>query len=126
MSCSLKAAKLAKQRGKPIAGIIINKVKDPQYELNLDEIEQTLSIPVVAKIPDERSANRALFTRIPLSIYHRYTPYSKEISALSSVLTNTPEKRSLFGFLFPNKFKKEAINRQVLRKHFYSSMFGDN
>src|SRR3989338_11606551 len=45
LSCSLKASKLAKQRGKLISGIIINKIRDPNYELSLKEIEDTTDIP---------------------------------------------------------------------------------
>jgi len=54
LSCSLKAAKLAKQRDRPIAGILINKIRDPAYELTLKEIEEVSEIPVVARIPDDK------------------------------------------------------------------------
>jgi len=65
LSCSLRAASLAKQRGKPIDGIILNKIRDPAYEINLKEIEEVSGIPVVAKIRDDKINVRALFTRTP-------------------------------------------------------------
>jgi len=71
LSCSLRAAKLAKQRGRPISGIIMNKIRDPLYELTLREIEETVGIPVVSRIPDDKSNTRALFMGIPTSIYNR-------------------------------------------------------
>jgi len=120
--CSLKAAKLAKQRGRPISGIILNKIRDPKYELSLKEIEETLDIPVVAKIPDDKAAARSLFMRIPIPIYSKHSEFSKEITNLSSALANKKEKRSFIGLFFPD-FKREQVNRQILKESFYTSSF---
>ncbi|MEK6800612.1 MAG: MinD/ParA family protein, partial [Nanoarchaeota archaeon] len=62
LSCSLKTAKLAKTRGKPVSGVIINKIRDPLYEITIREIEKFADIPVIAKIPDEKKATRSIFT----------------------------------------------------------------
>jgi septum site-determining protein MinD len=121
--CSLKAAKLAKQRGKPISGIIVNKVRDPYYELSLKEIEEASEIPVVARIPDDKNAVRALFTRIPISIYKKNSKFAKEIFKLNSALTNKPYKQSFLNKVLPFNFKKEEINRQLMKKTFYKSTF---
>jgi MinD-like ATPase involved in chromosome partitioning or flagellar assembly len=123
LSCTLKAAKLAKQRGKPIAGIIINKIRDPRYELNLREIEDSVDIPVVAKIPDDKNAVRSLFTRIPLPVYKRNSPLSKEINCLNAALTQNKEKRSFFQSIMPFDFRKERINRELLKESFYNQTF---
>jgi len=123
LSCSLKTANLAKQRGRPVSGIIINKIRDPLYELTLREIEKYSEIPVVARIPDEKKAIRSTFTRIPLTIYDKNCKFSREINALSKALSMEKEKRSFFEYLFPFNFKKEEINRQLLKKTFYNPMF---
>ena len=123
LSCSLQAAQLAKQRGKPIRGIVINKIRDPKYEISLREIERTLGIPVVARIPDDAAQARALFTRIPLPLYHKHSRFSKEIHRLSCALTCTPEKIPLYRKLLPFGFKREEVNRQMLKEGFYTSQF---
>ena len=123
LSCSLRAAKLAKQRGKLIAGIIINKVREPRYELNLKEIEGSIGIPVVARIPDDKNNAGALFMRIPTSIYNRRCKFAKEIGKLSSALVGVKERRSLFGKVFGTNFRREEVNRQVLKESFYSRRF---
>ncbi|MDO8509054.1 MAG: MinD/ParA family protein [Nanoarchaeota archaeon] len=120
--CSLRAAKLAKQRGRPIAGIILNKVRDPSYELSLKEIESALEIPVVAKIPDDKSAARSLFLRMPIPIYKKHSKLSKEINRLGAALANKKEKRSILGLIMPN-FKREQVNRQIMKENFYTSSF---
>jgi septum site-determining protein MinD len=122
MSCSLKAAKLAKLRGRPISGIILNKIRNPKFEISMDEIEKATEIPVVAKIPDDATNIKALFTRIPTSIFYKKSKFSKEINNLSTALTNNIEKRSIIAKLLPN-LKKEQVNRQLLKQKFYKSRF---
>ncbi len=123
LSCSLKAANFAKQRGRSVSGIIINKIRSPGYEITLKEIEEAAEIPVIARIPDDKSAVKSLFMRIPLTVYNRKCKFSKEISRLNASLTNTKENRSLISRIIPFNFKKEEINRQLLKDSFYKPYF---
>lgn len=123
LSCSLRAARLAKQRGKPISGIILNKIRNPKYELSLKEIESAIELPIVARIPDDSESVKSLFTRIPLSIYNRKSKFSKEVNKLCAALANQKEKRSALKNLFSFNFNKEEVNRQLLRESFYERTF---
>jgi len=126
LSCSLKAAKLAKERGVPISGIIINKIRNPRYELELEEIESAVGIPVVAKIRDDPTHVEALFTRIPASVYNKNSRFSKEIGRLSDAIAGEKTQTSFWRKLFSMRFGKEEINRQMLREDFYKSMFEED
>jgi len=121
--CSLRAAVLAKQRGRSISGLIINKIRDPRYELTLAEIEEATDIPVVARIPDDKSCTRALFTRIPVPVYARNSRFAKEINRFSSALTNSKRKWTFLRKFLPFNFKKEEVNREILKKSFYEKVF---
>lgn len=123
LSCTIKAAKLAKQRGKPIAGIIINKIRNPRYELNIREIEDSTDIPVVARIPDDKSAVKSVFTRIPLPVYKKSSPLAKEINNLCAALTQSKEKKSFLQRMIPFDFRKERINRELMKDSFYTKSF---
>lgn len=123
ISCSMRAAKLAKQRGKPIDGIIINKIRQPEYEIGLKEIEEATGIPVIARIPDDKSNVGALFMRIPTSIYNARGAFAKEISRLGNAMTGKPKNSSFWQKLFSFNFKKEEVNRQILNKSLYKSIF---
>ena len=123
LSCSLRAAQLAKQRGKPISGIIINKIRDPKYELTLDDFEETMGIPVMARIPDDKKAIRSVFTRIPMPLYKRRSGFSREINNLGAALTNSNEGKSWFADLFQWNVNKERVNREILREGFYKNVF---
>ena len=123
ISCSIRAANLSLQKGKPIKGIIINKIRNPNYEISLKEIEESTNIPVVARIPDDKTAVKSLFTRIPISVYNRNSPFSKEISRLNAALTGQKEKHSFLEKILPRHFRKEQVNRQLLKESFYTSSF---
>ncbi len=123
LSCSLKAATLARHRGKPIAGIILNKVRDPRYELGFDEIERSTEIPIIAKLPDDRAVLRSVFMRMPVSIYHGKSGFAREITRLNAALATKKEKRSFFELLFAPSMRREAVNRQLLKQGFYTRHF---
>src|SRR3989338_6406996 len=65
LSCTIRAAQLAKQRHRPIEGIIINQSRG-HYDVNLEEIQESTGIPIVAKIKyDEKleRVNRAVMAK---------------------------------------------------------------
>lgn len=116
LSCSLRAAKIAKQRGKKVYGIILNKIKNPRYEINLQDIEVVMDLPVVARIPEDSTGLKALFHRKPISVYNKRSRFAKEIRKLSSVLSDKKERKSVWDVLFPSDLRREEVNRQLLRK----------
>ncbi|MBS3091415.1 MinD/ParA family protein [Candidatus Pacearchaeota archaeon] len=126
LSCSLKAAKLARQRGKNVSGVIINKIRDPKYEVDLDNIEASLGIPVVAKIADDKNSVRALFNKTPVSVYNNKSAFAKEINKLNAALTYHVEPVPLWRYLFGKNFKREEVNRSLLKEGFYTSLFSNN
>lgn len=124
LACSLRAANLAKSRGKKIDGIIVNKIKDPRYEIDLDEIEDSTMIPVIGRILDDKVGTRALFTRIPISVYNKKCRFAKEIDKISLALTGGKDKWAFLKKIVPKNFRKDDVNREVMKKSFYSSVFG--
>lgn len=116
LSCSLRAAKIAQQRGKKIYGVILNKTRNPRYEISLKDIEEVMDLPVLARIPEDSTGLKALFHRKPISVYNKRSRFAKEIEKLSSVLSNKKESSSLWGALLPSDLRREQVNRQLLRK----------
>ncbi|PIN92885.1 hypothetical protein COU54_05175 [Candidatus Pacearchaeota archaeon CG10_big_fil_rev_8_21_14_0_10_31_24] len=121
LSCSIRAAKLAKLRGKPIAGILLNKVRDPNFELSIKEIESATDIPVVARILDEKIHTRALFNRVPVSLAYKNSNFAREINNLGRVIAEKKRRKSVFDFIFGKKL--EEVNREVLRENLYTNVF---
>jgi septum site-determining protein MinD len=125
LSCSLRAAELARNRGKPIAGLILNKIRNPDYEMSIKEIEEISGINVVAKIPDENDHVKSIFTRIPMTLYNSRSKFSREINDLSGAITG--EKKSLRWFhkMLPLDLKREKVNREIMKQNFYNSVFNN-
>jgi len=120
LSMTLKAVNLAKKRGTPITGLLLNKVYSKNFELSLDDIEKTSSVPVMAVIPHDKHVlkSQAYFTPY---VHHR--PNSRgadEYRKLAAMLIG--EKYSPFRFrdyigkLVPDR---QEINREI----FYETMF---
>lgn len=122
LSCSMKAARLARQRNRPIAGIILNRVRG-KNEIGLEEIQESTGIPVVARIKEDSSVHLALFERVPANLFAKNAAFSREVRKLSGSLTGVKERRSILGSVFGIDLRKEQVNREVLSEQFYKSLF---
>lgn len=125
LTCSLRAANLAKSRGRPVSGIIINKIREPRFELESREIEEATGIPVISRIPDDKTSTRALFTRIPIPVYDRKSGFAKEIDKISMVLTGEKEARPFWKKILSLGFSREEVNREIVRDSLYKRVFSE-
>jgi len=122
MITSLKAAELAKKNNVNVAGIIINKIKDSSYEIDLKEIEKTMNFPVLARIKENKKILEAGHFKVPLTVYDGLNVVSKEVKRFASALAGEKEKAGFFSKLFSSRhFKKEKVNREMYRQTFYES-----
>ena len=119
LSATIKAVKLARQRGTPISGIVLNKVHDKDFEVSLSDIEEVLDIPVLAVIPYDINALRALSSMEPSTVHSPRSKGSVEYKKLAAVLIG--EKYNPFSFrdFFRISPKIEEVNREI----FYSGVF---
>lgn len=120
LSTTLKAVKLAKQRGIPISGLILNKVYNKGFEISLDDIEKIIELPVLAVIPHDLNFSRALSEFTPLPSFKPNSRASIEYKKLAGALIGERYKPrfNLRDFINITP-RKEEINREV----FYESMF---
>ena len=121
LSTTLKAVKLAKQRGTPIAGLILNKVYNKNFELSLKDIEDTAEVPVMAVIPYDMHFSKALSLSKPYTTHRPKSAGSEEYKRLAASLIGERYKpvklKKFFRWVNP---KKQDINREI----FYKSLFG--
>ncbi|MBR9701390.1 AAA family ATPase [Candidatus Pacearchaeota archaeon] len=121
LSTTIKAMKLAKQRGTPIDGLILNKVHNKNFELSVDDIENTTGIPVMAVIPHDINILKALSEFTPSTTHKPNSEASKEYRRLAATLVGRkyqyPSLKRFFRWINP---KKQDINRMI----FYKSVFG--
>jgi pilus assembly protein CpaE len=122
LSCSMKAAKIAKQKGSKIEGIILNKV-NKKYGVGLEEIQESTGIPVVARIQNDGIVDMALHERVPATLFAKKTRFVKEVGKFCDALVGEKEKRHVLSRMMGKDVKKERVNRAVMRESFYESMF---
>ncbi len=116
---TLKAIKLAKQRGTPVEGLIINKVNNKDFELSLEDIEKTIEVPVMAVIPYDIDFLEALFNFIPFTDYKPRSNASDEYMKLAAILIGEKYKPFRLKNLFRITPKRQEINREI----FYEALF---
>lgn len=118
LSMTVKAVKVAKQRGTPIIGIIVNKVHDKNFEIPIRDVEKTAGVPVMAVIPHDLNVLRAQ------SEFEPYTTYSNS--------RGSEEYKKLAATLLGEKYQKFSLRdffgltpnlQDVNRLSFYNSVF---
>jgi len=121
LSMTLKSVKTAKNKGTPITGIILNKAYNKNFELELDEIERTTGVPVMAVIPHDVNILKSQAYFIPSLNLKPNSPGNVEFKKLAALLVgekyvSSVKIFSLFSKVLP---KRQDINREI----FYNSIF---
>lgn len=119
LGTTLKAVKLAKQRGVPISGLILNKVYNKNFELSLSDIESTAEVPVMAVIPHDVNVLRALSEFKSSVSYNPNSEASVEYKKLAATLIGEKYYPKRFKDLFRISPKRQEINREI----FYERVF---
>lgn len=121
LSMTLKSINLAKKKGVPITGLILNKVHNKNFELKLEDIEKTSEVPIMAVIPHDVNVLKSQAHFLPLSYMKPRSEGSIEYKKLASILTGVRYKdgRRFLSFRLSSP-KRQEINRTI----FYESMFG--
>ncbi len=88
----LKLIKIAKDIGKDVVGIVLNRVEGKKYELTPSEVEIMCEAPVLAKVPEDINVKKSLFETQPLLTYDPISPSSVEIRKLASKLLDKQYK----------------------------------
>ena len=120
LSATLKSVKLARQRGIPISGLILNKFQNKDFEVSFEDVESIINLPIMAVIPYDVGFLKALSN---MESYISYKPNSKasiEYKKLASVLTGEKYKQTrLQDFLRKLTPSRQDINREI----FYTRIF---
>lgn len=119
LGMTMKAIKLAKVRGVPISGIILNKVYNKKFELSLKDIERTSEVPVLAVIPHDLRVLKSLSSSVPFTRHHPESRGGIEYRKLAALIVGErfePKRKKLFRRFDP---PKQEINREI----FYETIF---
>lgn len=121
LGTTMKAVKLARNRGTNISGLVLNKVYNKDFEIPLEDVENTLEVPVLAVVPHDVNFLKALRDFKPLTEHRPNSEASEEYMKLAATLIGQSYKptkvRGFFNWLKP---RKQDVNRII----YYQSLFG--
>ncbi len=60
---SLKAIKLAKDKGKKVKGVILTRVKNKKTEMSLEDIKEMLEVPILGVVPEDKAVDESLLKK---------------------------------------------------------------
>ncbi|MFH1249028.1 MAG: AAA family ATPase [archaeon] len=94
---TMLAAELVKEKEIPIHGLILNRKKGKKYEINEAEIEEATGVKVIGTLPEDSKVLEASYKLMPISVYAKNSPISREFKKIAAKLMNVSYKE--IGFL---------------------------
>ena len=120
LSCTMHAVKIAKRKGVPITGLVLNKTRGKSFELSMEDIENACNVPIVAVLPDDVKVMEALAETTPHSVHSPYAEgaieYKKLAAAISGEKYADPRLFSKMKSFFSSTIPRQEINREILRE----------
>jgi septum site-determining protein MinD len=114
LSTTLKSVKIARQRGIPISGLILNKVHGKNFELSIHDIEETAGVPVMAVVPHDVNVMKAQSKFMPSTMHNPRSVGSEEYRKLAATLMGEKYKPFSFNELFRKLTpRRQEINREI-------------
>jgi len=122
LSCTMRAVKTAKQRKTPIAGLVMNKVRNKRFELSINEVEDAAQAPVLAVVPDDVRLLEALAAANPATAHAPMSNAVVEYKKLAACLVGEDFKDKRFKTrvksFFSSEIRKDEANRAILREKY--------
>ncbi len=109
LSTTLRAIKVAKEKGMKINGIILNKIRNKKYEITKNEMEKISGVPVIAALNDNVKFLEALSRVKPITLHSPYSDSSLEYKKLAALLSGS-EYKEPNAMLKAGGFLKDDFN----------------
>ena len=96
-------------------GLLLNKVRDKSFEVNIGDIELATNVPVLAVLPDDIKALEALSKAVPAVAHTPRGNLSMEYKKLGGCLVgvNYKDQRLMTKLkgIFAREIPKQEVNR---------------
>lgn len=119
LSCTMHAVSVAKQKGTPIEGLILNRIYGKKFELSIEEIEDAAECKVLAALPHDTKLLEALSKSTPLREIAPTNAGVIEYNQLAAAMTGLDYEDPRILNRIVSRFRKEPskveMNRSVMR-----------
>ncbi|PIN69655.1 septum site-determining protein MinD [Candidatus Woesearchaeota archaeon CG11_big_fil_rev_8_21_14_0_20_43_8] len=83
---ALKVIKVAEKAGCHVTGIILNRIRNDDFEMSVENVERILERPVLIAIPDDHNVRKALVLKHPVVYTHPKASSSQHFKKLAANL----------------------------------------
>ena len=104
---ALKTIKIAQQMRKPVAGVIMTRVRKNDIEIQPDVVREMLEIPILGMVPEDSSIQEALSMKD--AVVHTH-PKSKSARAYKEIAAR------IMGVKYDSEQDKEKLLERILKK----------
>ncbi|MBI2151658.1 P-loop NTPase [Candidatus Woesearchaeota archaeon] len=84
---ALKTIQLAKKHNTTMAGLLLNLSNKGKHELKPEEIEEILSLPIIANVRQDKKFRKALYNQAPLTYLYKRSKPAKEFRKMAEHLS---------------------------------------
>ncbi len=92
---ALKTIKIAERMGTHILGVVLNRAKHDEFDLDVNTIETILEYPMLGIVPEDKLARSALNAKLPLVHAHADAPASVEFKKVAAKLLGEHYEKQL-------------------------------
>jgi len=97
---SLKAVKVARERGKEVFGVIVTRHQNAKYEMPLSSIKSMLEAKIIGVIPEDKAVKEALTRRDAVVHTHPRSRVSKKYMEIARKISGEEEEIGFWGKIF--------------------------
>jgi len=115
LSTTLRAVRLAKQKGTPINGLILNRVRGKKFELSVQDIEEAAGVPVVSVLPEDIKVPESIANTTPVTVDKPKAKSSIEYKKLAAALIGEEYKDPRLWHRIKSIFKKDIAKDNINR-----------
>lgn len=106
---TLRTIKLAEEAGIHVSGAVVNRARFDKYDMNDENIESMLGVPILVKIPEDHNIRAALHHKHPVVHMNPNAPASKEFLRLAHLLLGRNYEDMII-----RKAEKKSMFRKVM------------
>ena len=110
-----KIVSFARNLGVPIRGVVLNRVKNSDYEIGFRAIQNLLETPITIVIREDGNMRKALYTKKPISKTHPKTHTAKQYDFLAKRVFQNYYQRRIEELESENTKLKTIIGRYFNR-----------
>jgi septum site-determining protein MinD len=84
---AMKIIELVKMMKKSVKGFVLNRYADERYELTPEQVQETLGVPMLGIVPEDKKVPESIAAGVPLITYAKYSKASKAIKKIAAAVT---------------------------------------